>query len=388
MGLSSTETGMLLCGAAAGIVAGQVLAGFVDRRHFLLGATPLLGLVAAALLGALFLVPMNKVAFGVVLGLLAFDLGFFKLPLDAEIQKVVKGPKLNTMLAYFNMVSFLFMLAASGVYALVSWAFGPSAFLALLAIVLAVTPVVFFISYRPLLLFVGRCLLARRYDVEVDGDGLPDGARAGASTAPALLVLPNHPAMVDPMLVGAAFWRTPLKPLVDEAFFRAGFVAPRALRTLGAVPVPDLRAHRSKAGASIARGLNDIVVLALERGDNVVFYPSGHIYTENRESIGTRQLAYNVVRALPPNVRVIGVRTTGLWGSIWSRAGRTSSPKFVPTLVKSVLLWFFYAPFAPRRKVWMHVEDLTDAARDWAGGTRLEFNRELEAWYNSEAPKR
>ena len=200
-----------------------------------------------------------------------------------------------------------------------------------------------------------------------------------------MLVLPNHPAMVDPMIVEAAFWKTPLKPLVDEQFFWTGFIAPRALKTLGAVAVPDLRAHRSKAGATLARGLADVVVKALEKGDNVVFYPSGHIYTENRESIGTRQLAYNVVKALPGDVRVVGVRTTGLWGSVWSRAGRTSSPKFVPTLVKSVLLWLFYAPFAPRRKVRLQAEDLTERAHDWARGTRLEFNRKLEDWYNADA---
>ena len=373
--LGSTETGVLLCAAAVGIVAGQVLAGLVDRRHYLLGATPLTGLLAAALLAVLFFVPMGKTAFGVTLGLLAFDLGFFKLPLDAEIQKVVKGPRLNTMLAYFNMVSFLFMMLASGVYALVSWAAGPRAFLALLALVMLATPLAFFLRYRPLLLFAGRWILARRYAVTVDG------MNAVARNRP-LLVLPNHPAMVDPMLVGATFWETPLKPLVDELFFHTGFLAPRALKTLGAVAVPDLRAHRSKAGASIARGLSDIVVQALEKGDNVIFYPSGHIYTEDKESIGTRQLAYNVVKTLPANVRVIGVRTTGLWGSIWSRKGRTSSPKFVPTLLKSVFLWLFYAPFAPRRKVTMHVEDLTEAAREWSTGTRLEFNQKLEKWYN------
>ena len=426
LGLGSTETGVLLCAAAVGIVAGQVLAGLVDRRHYLLGATPLTGLLAAALLAVLFFVPMGKTAFGITLGLLAFDLGFFKLPLDAEIQKVVKGPRLNTMLAYFNMVSFLFMMLASGVYALVSWAAGPRAFLALLALVMLVTPFALFLRYRPLLLFVGRWILARRYAVTVEGmDGLKSAAPITAPATPespipnpdspipnpespipnpqspttnyhlpstnyhlpstdSLLVLPNHPAMVDPMLVGATFWKTPLKPLVDELFFHTGFLAPRALKTLGAVAVPDLRAHRSKAGASIARGLSDIVVKALQEGDNVIFYPSGHIYTEDRESIGTRQLAYNVVKALPANVRVIGVRTTGLWGSIWSRKGRTSSPKFVPTLLKSVFLWFFYAPFAPRRKVTMHVEDLTEAVREWSDGTRLEFNRELEKWYNGD----
>ena len=377
LNLSATGTGALLCAAAVGIVLGQVIAGFADRGRFLLGATLLTGWIAAALLAVLALVPLSPVAFGVALGLLAFDLGFFKLPLDAEIQKVVKGPRLNTMLAYFNQVSFLFMLAASGCYALVSWAFGPKAFLLLFAAVMLAVPFLFVFSYRSVLLRTGRWIFARRYRVEVDG--LPAVAQDQT-----YLVLPNHPAMVDPMLVSLVFWKTPLKPLCDESFFRAGIVAPAVLRTLGAVAVPDLRKHRTAKGASIARGLGDIVKGALADGGNVIFYPSGHIQTEpDREEIGTRQLAYNICGDLPPGTRVLGVRTRGLWGSIWSRAGRSASPSFVQTFLKSVLLWFFWSPFVPRRRVTMHVEDLTDRVKEWAALTRLEFNRRLEAWYNA-----
>ena len=413
LNLSATETGALLCAAAVGIVAGQVIAGFVDRRRFLLGASLLTGWIAAGLLLVLFFVPMPPVAFGIVLGVLAFDLGFFKLPLDAEIQKVVKGPKLNTMLAYFNQVSFLFMLAASGCYALVSWAFGPKAFLLLFAVVMLVVPFLFVANYRSALLCTGRWLFLRRYRVEVEGmdevckcesvkvckcenvqvckcesvkmceGGNNRGVNSTLHNCTSLLVLPNHPAMVDPMLVTVVFWKTPLRGLCDEKFFHVGIVAPAVLRTLGAVPVPDLRKNRTAKGASIARGLGDIVKNTLAEGGNMIFYPSGHLQTEpDRDDIGTRQLAYNICGDLPSGVRVIGVRTRGLWGSIWSRAGRKDSPAFVPTFIKSVLLWFFWSPFVRRRRVTMHVEDLTDRVKEWSQGTRLEFNRKLNDWYN------
>ena len=379
MGFDATHTGAILCAAAVGIVAGQVAAGFVDRKVYLLAAVPVFGWAASALLAILFFAPLSPAAFAAVLAVLAFDLGFFKLPLDAEIQKVVKGPRLNTMLAYFNQVSFLFMMASSLCYIAISAAFGPRAFLLLLSIALALAPVYFIFNYRTVLCRVGQWIFARRYAVTTEGlDDLPKGQ--------ALLFLPNHPAMVDPMLVGAELWRTPAKPLSDELFLERGGISAKVLKTLGTVKVPDLRKHRSVAGAKIARGLQTVVTDALAAGDNVIFYPSGHIWTEPREEIGTRQLAYNVCRELPVNARVIAIRTTGLWGSIWSRKGRNASPSFGPTLVKSVLLWFFVSPFVPRRHVTMHFEDVTDRVREWALLPRLAFNRELETWYNRSCP--
>jgi len=377
MNLDAKGTGALLCAAAVGIVFGQIIAGFVDRRRFLLGATLLTGWIAVVLYAVLFFAPLSPMWFGIVLSLLAFDLGFFKLPLEAEIQKAVKGPKLNTMLAYFNQVSFLFMLAASGCYVLVSWLFGPKAFLLLLAIVFLVAPFVFVFCYRSVMLCTGSWIFRRRYKIEIDSN-----IQTLKHSNP-ILVLPNHPAMVDPMLVSLVFRKTPLRPLADESFFHAGIVAPHVLKTLGAVAVPDLRKHRSAQGATIARGLGDIVLKTLEGGSNVIFYPSGHIQTEpDREEIGTRQLAYNICRELPDGVRVICVRTHGLWGSIWSRAGRKASPAFVPTFIKSVFLWFFWSPFVPRRRVTMHIEDLTERVKEWAKLTRMEFNRKLGEWYN------
>ena len=62
--------------------------------------------------------------------------------------------------------------------------------------------------------------------------------------------------------------------------------------------------------------------------------------------------------------------------------GRATSPSFGPTLIKSVLLWLFVAPFVTRRRVTMHFEDVTDRVASWAKLMRLEFNRKLEDWYN------
>jgi 1-acyl-sn-glycerol-3-phosphate acyltransferase len=249
---------------------------------------------------------------------------------------------------------------------------------------MGVAPLAFALSHRKTLCFSGRLIFRRRYNVKVDGmEALADGGKT-------YLVLPNHPAIVDPMLVCSELWRIPLRPLSDEMYVERGGISSVVLKTLDAVKVPDLRKHRSEAGAKIARGLNDVVTNALNEGRNVIFYPSGHIWTEPKEEIGTRQLAYNVAREIllregtegRREIAIIGIRTLGLWGSIWSRKDRKASPSFLPTFAKSIFLWLFYAPFAPRRKVSMHIEDLTGKMREWARLSRLEFNRKLEEWYN------
>ena len=91
LNIDAKETGALLCAAAVGIVMGQIIAGFVDKKRFLLGATLLTGWIAAALFAVLYFAPLSPVWFGVVLGLLAFDLGIFKLPFDAEARLLQPG---------------------------------------------------------------------------------------------------------------------------------------------------------------------------------------------------------------------------------------------------------------------------------------------------------
>ena len=47
-------------------------------------------------------------------------------------------------------------------------------------------------------------------------------------------------------------------------------------------------------------------------------------------------------------------------------------------------VWLCPGGFVPRRRVTMHIEDLTDRVKEWSSLTRLEFNRKLEEWYNAE----
>ena len=242
-------------------------------------------------------------------------------------------------------------------------------------------------SSRNLMLVVGLWILHRRYDVNLS-------LATALDPHATYLVMPNHPAIVDPLIVATELHRIQLdiRPLVDESFF-SNRLARHILALFDAVRVPDFRRinfspilkvrptlHNSARRAKV---LGFTVLATLTNGRNVLMYPSGHITADGRETMSNRQLAYNVVSQLPAGVRVLGIRTRGLYGSMWSRVGGRPAPPFARTLAKAVCKWTV-AGFRARRRVSMYVEDITDVVRGWVGNGRAEFNAMLEKWYDAD----
>ena len=197
------------------------------------------------------------------------------------------------------------------------------------------------------------------YDIQVTGEEL---LRDGSIH----LVLPNHSAYVDPLLLFSEEWWLPIRPMVDELFMRHRLFG-RILRMADAIEVPDmLKANGEglKAKAEAASQLSRIAIDSLAAGKQICFYPSGHIKTVDREVIGNRRMAYEVCLELPDNVRVILCRMRGLESSRFSKL----KPK----------------QFKWRRTVTIHFEDHTDDVRTWAQTMdRRAFNEQLEKWYNN-----
>jgi 1-acyl-sn-glycerol-3-phosphate acyltransferase len=178
------------------------------------------------------------------------------------------------------------------------------------------------------------------------------------------LVLPNHTAFVDPLILFSQVWWLPIRPMVDERFMRHkvfGWV----LRKADAIEVPDLNksAMSREEGAAVAGQLSRIAIDSLAQGKQLCFYPSGHVKTVDKEVIGNRRMAYEVCRELPDNVKVVLCRMRGLETSRWSKL----KPK----------KWKW------RRTVTLHFEDHTADVRLWAQTlSKREFNEHLENWYN------
>ena len=202
-----------------------------------------------------------------------------------------------------------------------------------------------------------KFLLHLHYDIRVTGEEL---LRDKATH----LVLPNHTAYVDPLLLFSQVWWLTIRPLVDERFMRHWFFG-HILSKADAIEVPDLEksAMSREQGAIIAGQLSRIAIDSLAEGKQLCFYPSGHVKTVDKEIIGNRRLAYEVCRELPENVKVVLCRMRGLEGSRWSKL-RPKNRKW-------------------RRTVTMLFEDHTEDVRQWAQTlSRREFNELLEEWYN------
>ncbi len=194
LGLSAFQTGLLLSAAAVGISAGCVLAGKWDKKHFLLGYTPVFSWLVASLLLFLFIVPLSPIPFGITIFIISIASGFFKVPLDAEIQRAVKGPLLCIILAYFNQISFIFILLASLTFTILTYFFSSHALFLMAGIVFLLVPIPLLLNCQPLLsFFVGR-ILHLFYKIETSG--LEHLERGNSQ-----LLLPNHQAIIDPIII-------------------------------------------------------------------------------------------------------------------------------------------------------------------------------------------
>lgn len=216
-------------------------------------------------------------------------------------------------------------------------------------------------------------LLGFRYRVKVLG-----GEQLRALSGPTL-VLPNHPAYIDPPLVSSHIrLAKPLRPMVFSGTYRMRLLRP-LMQMVNAFEVPDLSAHSRDAQAKTLEMI-DSVVQRLAAGDNLLIYPSGRLQRGNQEVVGAARAVYEII-SRTPKLNIVLVRTRGVWGSMYSCA-ETGSPPNLSSCVRRSLGWVLSSLLflLPRRQVTMQVEVVE---RDKLPlDSREAFNTYLESWYN------
>jgi len=227
-----------------------------------------------------------------------------------------------------------------------------------------------------LLRILVKALLGLRYRVRCRGlDAVVARGRTG------ILFLPNHPALIDPIIVLTWLHRPFAPRVIADADQIDRFFIRWLARRIGARPLPDLRKHGPGAAAAIEAVLRESLA-GLRRGENLVLYPSGTLYRSRYEDLRGNSAVERLLRELP-DVRVVLVRTRGLWGSSFSlAAGR------VPNVAENVRRQAVHLLqslifFAPRRTVTLELHEPPDLPRN---GPRHELNRFLERYYNEDAP--
>lgn len=221
-----------------------------------------------------------------------------------------------------------------------------------------------------------KSLLWLRYRINVTG-----AERVAARGKKGILFLPNHPALIDPIILMITLRRL-FRPraLADSDQVDRFFIRSLA-RHVGVLEIPDLakRGADSKEQAQQAVGK---CVDALRAGDNLVLYPAGHVYHSRLENLRGNSAVETILKELP-DVRVVLVRTRGLWGSSFSWAGG-SEPSVGRCLKKGLgYLLLNGLFFSPRRKVSIELHEPDDLPRS---ADRETLNRYIEDYYNADAP--
>jgi acyl-CoA synthetase (AMP-forming)/AMP-acid ligase II/1-acyl-sn-glycerol-3-phosphate acyltransferase/acyl carrier protein len=225
---------------------------------------------------------------------------------------------------------------------------------------------------------LARVLLSLRYRITVKG---LDQIEAHFCKRPGGVVfLPNHPAEIDPAILQMLLLgRLHVRPLVVEHFYRLKGVR-WLMDLIDALPLPSMDERANKWRGKRVEKQFDHLVSALKKGGHFLVYPSGRLKVGGTELLGGASLAHKLLQECP-EANVVLVRTTGLWGSRFSRALTGHSPDLnqmlwegAKVLLKNGLF------FTPRRSITV---EFAAPPRDFPWeGTRVEVNRYLEQWYN------
>ena len=222
-----------------------------------------------------------------------------------------------------------------------------------------------------------RGLVKLRYRVRVEGlEDIISLKKEGLG----ILFLPNHPAEIDPVILmsilGPSFW--PKSVVVEHFYHLKGFK--KILDLARVVPLPTMAEKANQwRGKELAKTLEKINQ-EISQGENYIIYPSGKLKRSGFEKLGGASFVYNLLHERP-DIPVVLVRFTGLWGSSFSTAQTGETPRFQSVLKKSVqVLLKNILFFTPRRDVLVQFErDSLILPRE---ASRLMFNKSLEQWYN------
>jgi acyl-[acyl-carrier-protein]-phospholipid O-acyltransferase/long-chain-fatty-acid--[acyl-carrier-protein] ligase len=261
--LSNTQTAIIMSLIAVGIGFGCWVAGMLAKDRVEVGMAPLGGLGLSICMTIFALFEMGLTAFIVILSIAAFFSGFFKVPLGAWIQERVEGRKLGNILAYTNMITFLFILISAGIFAACMKFGNTYTVFAVIAIVgWIMTFVTAFKVPAMLVRFIADSLAKIYFRYEVEGkENIPK--RSGA------LLVANHISLMDFLMIVATIPRQVRFVVAKDVydFWAWSWLTKR----MNLIPIA------TKGGPERLKAFNEACQREINAGHVVVIYPEGQI---------------------------------------------------------------------------------------------------------------
>ncbi len=301
--VGESESGYLQAAVAIGIGLGSLLAGYLSGNKIEYGLIPL-GSMGIGIFGLL-LCRSNPtlVSTAANLALVGAFAGFYIVPVNALIQHRPEPSRKGGVIASANLLSFVGVFLASGMYYLLAAAFkltttevflvGSLMTLACTAYALVIQPDAFL---RLLLWFFTRSL----YRIRVTGrDNVP--ARGGA------LFVCNHLSFVDVLLLMSSTDRR-IRFIMFKDIYERPLINPFA-RVMRAIPISSRQRPRD-----MIRSLREASD-AIKSGHVVVIFAEGQI-TRIGQMLPFHRGMERIMKGV--NAPIIPVHLDGVWGSIFS----------------------------------------------------------------------
>jgi acyl-[acyl-carrier-protein]-phospholipid O-acyltransferase/long-chain-fatty-acid--[acyl-carrier-protein] ligase len=300
--VSDTRTSYLNAALAVGIGLGSVAAGYLSGGKIEYGLVPL-GALGMTVFSALLAVPgLSYGMFAVLLAAVGLVTGFFIVPIAAMLQRRPDPKEKGGVLAAANLLSFVGIFIASGVFLLfikLQWSAGRIFFASAVMTVLATAYCLWLLPDA-----LGRLVLVilthTVYRIKVLGrENVPQHGGG--------LLVCNHLSFVDALLVIGSTDR-PIRFLMYKGIYEKPFIKPLA-KMFGVIPISSAQRPRE-----MIKSLRTAAA-AIEKGELVCIFAEGQI-TRIGQMLPFRRGFERIMDGL--NAPIIPVCLDGVWGSVFS----------------------------------------------------------------------
>jgi acyl-[acyl-carrier-protein]-phospholipid O-acyltransferase/long-chain-fatty-acid--[acyl-carrier-protein] ligase len=301
--VGETETSYLLAAIALGVGVGSFAAGYLSGNKIEYGLVPLGSVGLTVFASILYNPALSYTVVAIDLALLGFFCGFFIVPINALMQHRPGKERKGGVLAAANLLSFVGVFLASGIYYIMRAIghFDPRAiFLTGACLTLAGTVYVLILLPDMLLRFLLWLFTHSVYKIRVIGrDNIPD--KGGA------LFVCNHLSFVDGLLLIASTDRF-VRFIMYKGIYDMPVVKP-FVKIIRAIPISSQLRPRE-----MLKSLQEASD-AIKHGEVVCIFAEGQI-TRIGQLLPFRRGLTRIMREV--HAPIIPVCLDGVWGSIFS----------------------------------------------------------------------